>query len=57
MCRDLLADGEEINYNGVSGPLDFTESGEPGIASIEVYGYDSEGTLSTIEVVESAPTE
>lgn len=56
-CRDLLADGEEINYNGVSGPLDFTESGEPGIASIEVYGYDSEGTLSTIEVVESAPME
>lgn len=56
-CRDLLADGEEISYNGVSGPLNFTDAGEPEIASIEVYGYDDEGALSTIEVVESAPLE
>lgn len=56
-CRDLLNDGEEIDYNGVSGPLDFTEAGEPEVASIEVYGYDDEGALSTIEVVESAPLE
>lgn len=56
-CRDLIADGEDINYNGVSGPLNFTEAGEPEVASIEVYGYDDEGTLSTIEVVESAPLE
>src|SRR5699024_10224032 len=56
-CRDLLDDGEEIDYNGVSGPLDFTEAGEPEFASIELYGYDDEVALSTIEVVESAPLE
>ncbi|HLS26380.1 MAG TPA: ABC transporter substrate-binding protein [Beutenbergiaceae bacterium] len=56
-CRDLLADGEDINFNGASGPLNFTDAGEPEIASIEVYGYDAEGALSTLEVVESAPLE
>jgi ABC-type branched-subunit amino acid transport system substrate-binding protein len=56
-CRDLLADGEDIDYNGVSGPLDFTDVGEPGRATIEVYEFDDEGALQSIETVESNPSE
>ncbi len=56
-CRDLLADGEDIDYNGVSGPLDFTDAGEPGRATIEVYEFDDEGALQSVETVESNPSE
>ncbi|MCE0487585.1 ABC transporter substrate-binding protein [Ornithinimicrobium sediminis] len=56
-CRDLLADGEDIDYNGASGPLDFTEAGEPGRATIEVYEFDADGELQSVETVESNPTE
>ncbi|AZQ39959.1 amino acid ABC transporter substrate-binding protein [Streptomyces cyaneochromogenes] len=47
-CKELLADGRNIDYDGVSGPLDFTDKGEPGQATIEVYGYNDEGQLQTL---------
>lgn len=52
-CQQLLADGTDIDYDGVSGPLDFTEPGEPGQAQIEVYGYDAKGNLNTLDTVTS----
>lgn len=56
-CLALLQEGEDIDYNGVSGPLDFTEAGEPGTASIEVYEFDDAGELQTLEVRTSGPIE
>lgn len=56
-CKGLLEDGEDIDYQGVSGPLDFTDAGEPGRASIEVYGFDDSGEFESIETVESNPAE
>lgn len=47
-CKGLIEDGENINYQGKSGPLDFTDDGEPGAASIEVYGFNDKGDLDTI---------
>ncbi|MBT2405020.1 MULTISPECIES: ABC transporter substrate-binding protein [unclassified Streptomyces] len=47
-CKKLLAEGKDIDYDGVSGPLDFTEQGEPGQATIEVYTYDQNGKLQTV---------
>ncbi|MDN0198379.1 ABC transporter substrate-binding protein [Streptomyces sp. S.PNR 29] len=47
-CKELLADGRNIDYDGVSGPLDFTDNGEPGQATIEVYGYNEQGKLQTL---------
>ncbi|MDN3292487.1 ABC transporter substrate-binding protein [Streptomyces ficellus] len=47
-CKKLLAAGRDIDYDGVSGPLDFTEAGEPGQATIEVYTYDEKGDLKTV---------
>ncbi|NUK13903.1 ABC transporter substrate-binding protein [Streptomyces lunaelactis] len=47
-CKELIADGKDIDYDGVSGPLDFTDAGEPGQATIEVYTYDAKGQLQTV---------
>jgi branched-chain amino acid transport system substrate-binding protein len=54
-CKGLLEQGEDIDYQGVSGPLDFTDVGEPGRASIEVYGFDDQGQFESLETVESNP--
>ncbi|WP_109471456.1 ABC transporter substrate-binding protein [Ornithinimicrobium cavernae] len=54
-CKGLIEDGEDIDYNGASGPLDFTDVGEPGKASIEVYGFNDAGEFETLDTVESNP--
>lgn len=56
-CRDLLAEGADIDYDGASGPLDFTDVGEPGRATIEIYEFDEEGALQTVDTVESNPSQ
>ncbi len=50
-CRQLIADGQDIDYQGASGPLDFIPAGEPGTASIEIYGYNQQGDLQTLNTV------
>ncbi|MGP3984795.1 ABC transporter substrate-binding protein [Streptomyces sp. KR80] len=52
-CKRLLAAGKDIDYDGLSGPLDYTDAGEPGKATIEVYTYDESGKLSTVRTEES----
>ncbi|PXY26817.1 branched-chain amino acid ABC transporter substrate-binding protein [Prauserella sp. PE36] len=47
-CKRLIEQGSNIDYDGVSGPLDFIEQGEPGQATIEVYTYDQSGKLQTV---------
>ncbi|MFG2877005.1 ABC transporter substrate-binding protein [Streptomyces sp. NPDC048337] len=54
-CKKLLAAGKDIDYDGVSGPLDFTAAGEPGQATIEVYAYDDAGKLQTLRTEVSTP--
>jgi branched-chain amino acid transport system substrate-binding protein len=56
-CKELLADGRDIDYDGVSGPLNFTDKGEPGQATIEVYGYDDKGALQTLRTETSRAEE
>ena len=42
-CKGLIADGEDIDYNGPSGPQEFSQPGEPTAASflIQTYGDDN----------------
>ncbi|MDN5795677.1 MAG: ABC transporter substrate-binding protein [Intrasporangium sp.] len=54
-CKKLIDEGKDVDYDGASGPLDFTEAGEPGSASIEVYEFDKSGKLTTVKTVESKP--
>ena len=38
-CSKLLEDGEDIDYNGVSGPSDFNDTGSPNKATIGIQEY------------------
>lgn len=45
-CATLVQGGVDVDYDGVSGALEFTDSGEPSVASVIVYEFDSTGTLT-----------
>lgn len=47
-CADLIAAGTDIDYDGVSGPLEFVDAGEPSQASILILEFDAEGVLQTV---------
>lgn len=55
-CKKLVDAGKDIDYDGASGTLDFTDAGEPGTATIEVYEFDKTGKLTTVKTVQSNPT-
>ena len=50
-CLQLIEDGEDIDYDGVSGPIEFDENGDPTEAFIGIYTYgaDNRYTLTTTE--------
>lgn len=48
-CHALLAEGADIDYDGASGPLEFTEAGEPGVGTYDVWEYDAEGVAQTLD--------
>ncbi|SDM48437.1 ABC transporter substrate-binding protein [Nonomuraea jiangxiensis] len=45
-CARLLASGGDIDYDGVSGPIDFTDKGDPGKAPITVFQYAADHTAT-----------
>lgn len=49
-CRDLIAAGEEIDYDGVSGPQDFNGNGEPMEGSYGILTFGANNRLVTEEV-------
>ena len=51
-CSALVADGEDIDYDGASGPLEFTDAGEPSGGVYDVFTYDAEGVAQTDTQVE-----
>jgi len=48
-CKDLLAGGTNIDYDGASGAIDFLDVGEPGTGIYEVYEYDADGVQEVID--------
>ena len=48
-CSKLLTDGEDIDYDGYSGPVDFLPNGDPGTAFIGIYQYNPDGTYTFVE--------
>jgi len=51
-CADLLADGEDIDYDGASGPIEFNDTGSPSAATIGIYKYDGENNYAPVEFIE-----
>jgi ABC-type branched-subunit amino acid transport system substrate-binding protein len=49
-----LRNGDDIDFEGVSGPLDLDENGEPAIGFYDLYEYDDAGEFSVTGKVEKA---
>ncbi|RVX39586.1 amino acid/amide ABC transporter substrate-binding protein (HAAT family) [Nonomuraea polychroma] len=45
-CADLLKSGKDIDYDGVSGPVEFDAAGDPSVATIGVYQYGDDNKYS-----------
>ncbi len=48
-CVKLLQDGKDIDYDGVSGPIEFNDKGDPSEASIGIYKYGADNKYSFLE--------
>ncbi|MGI9016069.1 MAG: ABC transporter substrate-binding protein [Euzebya sp.] len=52
-CIELIDAGEDIDYDGASGPMDFTDAGEPSVGTYDVKEFDDAGELTTLETITS----
>jgi branched-chain amino acid transport system substrate-binding protein len=50
-CAQLLEDGEDIDYQGASGPTDMNDSGSPASGTIGVFEYDNKNKYEQIDTV------
>lgn len=50
-CMTLVKDGKNIDYDGVSGPLEFTDPGEPASATYMISEIQADGTVKFLEQV------
>jgi ABC-type branched-subunit amino acid transport system substrate-binding protein len=48
-CLALLKAGKDIDYNGVSGPVEFNSKGDPSEATIGIYSYDATNKYAFVE--------
>ena len=53
-CKELLDAGTDIDYDGVSGPVEFSDKGDPTEASVGIYEYDAQNKVpATAQVYKS----
>jgi ABC-type branched-subunit amino acid transport system substrate-binding protein len=50
-CADLLKDGKDIDYDGVSGPVDLGENGSPTKATIGLFEYGADNTYKPTKYI------
>ena len=48
-CVDLLGQGEDIDYNGASGPITFSDAGDVTEATIGIYEYGADNTYTNVD--------
>jgi len=48
-CVKLVKAGTDIDYDGVSGPVEFSDAGDPTEASIGIYQYGPDNTYKFLE--------
>lgn len=47
-CKALLDDGKDIDYDGFSGPIEWTEEGDISVGSIGIYEYGADNTYELV---------
>ena len=50
-CVKLLDAGDDIDYNGVSGPIELGSTGSPTAASIGIYEYNKENNIKPVDFI------
>ena len=50
-CMALLEAGEDIDYDGASGPLDFLSNGQPGAGTYDLFEFDADGAYADFDQV------
>ncbi|NNE11970.1 MAG: ABC transporter substrate-binding protein [Ilumatobacter sp.] len=53
-CKALVDAGTDIDYDGVSGPLEFIDAGEPSQASILILQFNAEGVIEVVDSVQGS---
>jgi ABC-type branched-subunit amino acid transport system substrate-binding protein len=51
-CLPLAEAGTDLDYDGVSGPLEFIDAGEPSQASILILEFDADGVIQVVGSVD-----
>lgn len=46
-CAQLILDGTDIDYDGISGPLDFTDDGEPDRGTYQLWSLNDLGQIQS----------
>jgi len=50
-CVELLGQGEDIDYDGVSGPVDLNDTGSPSKATIGIFEYKADNTFENLDYI------
>lgn len=50
-CSDLLAKGTDIDYDGLSGPIELGKTGSPTAASIGIWQYDGMNKIQELKLI------
>lgn len=50
----LLGEGQEINYEGVSGSIDFNETGNVGVPAVRLITVGDSGTWETYQIIDAS---
>ena len=48
-CKALLDQGKDIDYDGVSGPVEFNDVGDPATATIGIYQYGANNKYTNLD--------
>ncbi len=52
-CKKLLDAGKDIDYDGVSGPIDFTDAGDPSKATYDEWEFQADGSIKVLGSVKT----
>ncbi|MBF4461644.1 MULTISPECIES: ABC transporter substrate-binding protein [unclassified Rathayibacter] len=53
-CASKIKNGEDIDYDGLSGPISFDKNGDPSEASVSIYKYSAGNVTSFEETVDGS---
>jgi len=53
-CLSLIQSGEDVDYDGVSGPVEFSDLGDPTQASVGIYEYGQDNNYTNLDFIQGS---